>query len=55
MRARCRDALEKIRYGRETRIAEPLVVERAGAEKFQLHPVEGVAVHLAVIELDGAD
>jgi hypothetical protein len=50
-----RDALEVIGDGRKPRVPAVLVVERTGAEKVQLRPVEGVAVDLPMIELDGAD
>ena len=55
MRAGGRDALQKIRHGREARVAGSLVVKRPTTHKLQLGSVVGVAVHLAVVELDRSD
>ena len=55
MRAVGRDALKKIGERGEARVAVTLVVEEPSAEKVEFRPMEGVAVDLAMIELDGAD
>ena len=55
VRADERHGLEEIRERREARVAGALVVELAAAQQLELRPVEGVAVDLAVIQLDRAD
>jgi hypothetical protein len=50
-----RDIFQKVCDGREACVAGPLVVERSRAQELELRAVEGVAVDLAVIQLDGAD
>ena len=55
VRAIRRDVFEKIGERREARVAFALVVEGSGPQEFELRAMVGVAVDLAVIELDGAD
>src|ERR1700694_2586504 len=55
MWASCRHALQEISEGCKACVAPALVVECACAQQLELRPMVGVAVHLPVVQLDGAN